>query len=97
MDVQAFDTIDAFPYPCLFWRVSEETNARHRNPLFDTDDNVIGITAEDSFYRRHFARDVLGQHERLVQYRCLARIVERRIRCGSSGPGPKLSRSLKCK
>ena len=80
MVVQAFDTIDAFPYPCLFWRRSEETNARHRNPLFDTDDNVIGIAAEDSLCRRHVARDAPGQHERLVQYRYLARVVVRRVR-----------------
>ena len=47
-DVQTFDMIESFPHPCMFWRASEDTNARHRNPLFDTDENVIGITAEDS-------------------------------------------------
>ena len=37
---KGFDDIDTFPIVVLFWRSSQETRARHRNPLFDAN---IGI------------------------------------------------------
>jgi hypothetical protein len=40
-DVAAFDGLDTFPFPVLFWRRSAETNTRHRNPLFMPD---IGVS-----------------------------------------------------
>jgi hypothetical protein len=45
-DVAAFEEM-AVPFSCLFWRVSEETFAKHRNPLFSVASGVsldnIGI------------------------------------------------------
>ena len=32
-DVMEFDAITTFPHPCVFWRPSQETNSRHRNPF----------------------------------------------------------------
>ena len=34
-DPSKLEDISSFPAPVMFWRVSEETSARHRNPLFD--------------------------------------------------------------
>ena len=44
-DVMAFDSLDQFPHPVTFWRVSRETNAKHRNPIFD---ETIGVSVEDT-------------------------------------------------
>jgi hypothetical protein len=33
-DVADFDSLNSFPVRVLFWRVSEQTRTRHRNPLF---------------------------------------------------------------
>lgn len=42
-DVAAFDAISTFPCRVLFWRRSNETRCRHRNPLFD---RAIGVTID---------------------------------------------------
>ena len=40
-DVSAFFSVTMFPVVLLFWRVSRETLARHRNPLFN---RLVGVT-----------------------------------------------------
>ena len=43
-DVGVIDGFKTAPVTLLFWRRKEETQARHRNPLFDAD---LGITPEE--------------------------------------------------
>ena len=42
-DVSALDTAADFPLQLVFWRRSEETASRHRNPIFD---GPAGVTVE---------------------------------------------------
>ena len=44
-DVGKLDCVDSFPLEIVFWRPSQETLTRHRNPLFDRE---IGITPKQS-------------------------------------------------
>lgn len=44
-DVAMFDSVSSWPCRTLFWRRSNQTRARHRNPLFDP---AIGITLDSS-------------------------------------------------
>ncbi len=42
-DVGRFEALDQFPCPIVFWRRTEETRCRHRNPIFDAS---IGVTVD---------------------------------------------------
>lgn len=44
-DVCSFSEVERFPFPCVFWRTTEETLSRHRNPVFD---DSLGVTITGS-------------------------------------------------
>ena len=62
-DVGVIDDFKAVPVTLLFWRRSEETQARHRNPLFDA---LLGITPEEIFVPDWLHSLSLGVYKRTI-------------------------------
>ena len=59
LDVQCLCDASRFPFPCVFWRLSLETNTRHRNPLL----MAIGVSPTDSLtVDTLHTHTLLGQH-----------------------------------
>ena len=64
-DICEFKNINKFPFPCTFWRTSQESSTRHRNPLIDPS---LGISVGKTFTVDLLHAQYLGSVKALAKH-----------------------------